>query len=80
MNTVLDVKEITSEKLEAMLSNKTKAVGDLNGWLSRHDSKEPEYKRVCNDIRDMNADIESIKTELGVRKKSLSKSLSEMKL
>lgn len=68
---------LTTEELNAALSNKQKAADDLSRWLSRHSNSEPEYRRVWADRNALADDLIALKYELDKRSKPFYKSLNE---
>jgi chromosome segregation ATPase len=59
--------DLTTEELKNKLANKEKAAGELSNWLSRHDPKETEYKRVWDDRTELQTEIHNLKRMLDKR-------------
>lgn len=77
MTQIKPLNEKTLTELNVELESKQKAANDLNLWLSKHDSKEPEYRRVMADRKDLENDMVLLKHEIFKRNKPIARSLNE---
>jgi hypothetical protein len=78
MEKKVNYRDIDLAHLLEMQANKQKAAKDLNVWLSRHENKEPEYRRVWQDWAELESELELIASEISKRNnKSVARSLNE---
>ena len=71
------IKDLPLVEIQVMIANKMKALQDLSNWLQGHSPEEEQYKKVAEDRKMLQEELNELEKEYANRNKPFKRSLNE---